>query len=315
MKISGDAPAISVVIVCDYAAGGEGGWGDIRKALAAMAAQDFEEPAEFILCESEEFRENVPADLSAVLPGLKILFVRGQSAYELKNAAAEAASGEFLALIDADCVARPDCLRRLVASLRNHPEAAAVCGKTIYPEKALSVRISSLLSRAYIDPGREGPTSFMSQNCVAYRREEYLAHPMPTHMGGFASHVQAEELWRSGSVVWFDPMIQVEHDFEGWSMERDFRRNRGHGTIRTRLLDPSLPYAWLVRLGRIGIAPIVAWKIFSSWRECVRCGRGYGIRWYELPAAMAASVGINLLEVPGMLAAFRGHGPGRSNFR
>ena len=315
METSGNAAAISVVIVSDYAAGGDGAWTDIRKTLAALAAQDFEEPAEFILCESDEFRGSFPVDLSAALPSLKTLFVRGHSAYDLKNAAAKAASGEFLALIDADCVPRPDWLRRLVAGLRSHPEAAAVCGKTVYPGTAFSVRLSSLLSRAYIDPGGEGPTKFISENCVAYRRAAYLTHPIPTHMGRFAAHVQAHMLRRSGSVVWFDPTIQVEHDFEGWAMEQDFRRNRGHATIRTRMLDRSLPYAWLLRLGRIGIAPIIAWKIFSSWRECVRCGRGYGLRWYELPAAMAASVGFNLLEVPGMLAAFRGQGPGRSNFR
>jgi hypothetical protein len=96
MKISGDVPAISVVIVSDYGAGRDGAWADIRKTLAALAAQDFEEPVEFILCESEEFREDLPADLSgSPLADLKILFVRGHSAYDLKNAAA--ASGQFLA--------------------------------------------------------------------------------------------------------------------------------------------------------------------------------------------------------------------------
>jgi hypothetical protein len=54
-------PAISIIMVCDYAAGEPGGWMDIRKSLAALAIQDLEEPAEFILCESEEFRER-PAD-------------------------------------------------------------------------------------------------------------------------------------------------------------------------------------------------------------------------------------------------------------
>jgi Glycosyl transferase family 2 len=312
---SRNAPAVSVVIVSDYGAGSEVAWAGMRATLAAMAAQDFAEPAEFILCESEKFRASLPVDVSAALPALKTLFVRGNSAYDLKNAAVVAASGEIVVFVDADCVPRPDCLRRLVASLRNHPEAAAVSGKTIYPGDALSVRISSLLSRAYIDPGGAGPTKFISENCVAYRRAAYLAHPMPTHMGTFAAHVQAEKLRACGAVLWFDPKIQVEHDFEGWTMERDFRRNRGHGTIQTRLLDRSLPYSWLVRLGRIGIAPIIAWKILSGWRECLRCGRGYGIRWYEVPVAMAASVRNCLFEVPGMLAAFRGEGRGSSNFR
>jgi len=86
---------------------------------------------------------------------------------------------------------------------------------------------------------------------------------------------------------------------------RTFDATGGESAVRTRLLDRSLPYAWLVRLGRIGIVPLLTGKILTSWWDCIRCGRAYGIRWYELPVVMMASVGINLLELPGMLTAFR----------
>jgi len=98
-------------------------------------------------------------------------------------------------------------------------------------------------------------------------------------------------------------------------MEKDLRHHRGQSAVRTRLLDRSLPYAWLVRLGPIGIVPLLAGKIFTSWWDCIRCGQAYGVRWYELPVVMMASVGINLLEVPGMLAAFGVSGLGKTYFR
>jgi hypothetical protein len=120
---------------------------------------------------------------------------------------------------------------------------------------------------------------------------------------------------REGYALWFDPTVGAEHDFEGWSMEKDVRRNRGESAVRTRLLDRSLPYAWLVRLGRIGIVPLLTGKILTSWWDCIRCGRAYGIRWYELPVAMMASVGINLLELPGMLTAFRNGSVTETYFR
>lgn len=308
-------PAISVVMVCDYAAGEPGGWLDIRKSLAALAMQDLEEPAEFILCESEEFRERLPTDFTDIIPDLKIVFAPGRSSYELKNAAVQAASSEFIAMIDADCVSRPDWLRRLLDSLRRHPRAAAVSGKTTYGGRSLAVRISSLLSRAYSNPGGEGPTRAISDNNAGYRRSAYLAHPLPTDMGGFAAHVQSHRLMREGYALWFDPTVGAEHDFEGWSMEKDVRRNRGESAVRTRLLDGSLPYAWLVRLGLIGIVPLLTGKILTSWWDCIRCGRAYGIRWYELPVVMMASVGINLLEVPGMLTAFRNGSISETYFR
>ena len=315
MATSAPAPSISVVIVCDYAAGAEGGWIAIRKSLAALAAQDISEPVEFILCESEEFRDQLPAGLTQILPGLRILFAHGNSSYDLKNVAVEAASSEFIALLDADCVPGRDWLRRMLDALRQHPQASVISGKTTYSDGSLSVRMNALLSRAYLDPGGSGPTRFIADNNCGFRRSAYLSHPIPTDKGRFANRVQSEELLRSGHVLWFEPGIGVEHDFEGWPMERDIRGNRGHATVKTRMLDGSLPYAWLIRFGPIAIAPIIGWKIFSSWKDCIRCGRDYGIRWYELPVALAGSVGVNLLEVPGMLAAFRGQEFGTTCFR
>ncbi len=98
-------------------------------------------------------------------------------------------------------------------------------------------------------------------------------------------------------------------------MEADFRRNSGYGTIKTRLEDEALPYAWLARLGWLGIPPILAGKILDSWRDCARCGHHYDLRWYGLPGAMLASVAFHILEIPGMLQAFQDGGLEESAFR
>lgn len=315
-QVPASAPSISVVIVSDYAAGQQGGWTDFRESLKALALQDLKEPAEFILCESEEFRGQLPADFTEIIPNLKIIFAPGSSSYELKNAAVRAAASPFIAMLDADCIPRHDWLRRLLNVLRVHPETAAVSGKTVYEGKSLGIRLSSLLSRAYSNPGWDGPTTrTIADNNAGYQRAAYLAHPLPTHMGGFAAHVQSRELLREGYALWFDSSIWVQHDFEGWSFEKDNRRHRGYSAIRTRLLDESQPYSWLARLGPIGIAPLLAGKILTSWWDCIRCGPAYGVQWYELPAAMMASVGVTLLEIPGMLAAFRITKFGKSYFR
>jgi hypothetical protein len=315
LEISASAPSVSVVVVCDYAAGTPEGWEASRKSLKALAAQDFAEKAEFILCESDEFQDQLPADLTGLLPGLRILFVRGKSSYELKNAAVEAASGDLIAMIDADCVPRTDWLRLLVDSLRKYPRAAAVSGKTTYSGNSLSVRMNCLLGRAFVDPGGAGLTQLISDNNAGFRRSAYLAHPLPLHVAGFTGFMQSREMLRQGYELYFDAGIGVEHEFEGWSMEADIRRNRGHAAIKTRLLDRSLPYAWAARLGPLGMAPMLASKILNSWRDCLRCGPAYGIRWYEVPLVMMGSVGVSLLEAPGMLAAFQGRGLTGTHFR
>ena len=76
-----------------------------------------------------------------------------------------------------------------------------------------------------------------------------------------------------------------------------------------------MPWARLARLGPASIPVILAGKIFNSWKDCLRCGRFYGIRWLQLPAAMMVSIAVHLLEVPGMLQAYRGETLKSSFFR
>lgn len=296
---------VSVVVVSDYAAGGAKAWDDIRTALAALARQDFSEPVEFLLVESERFRSELPQDLTLMLPGLKIQFVPDYSSYALKNEAVRMASHEYVAILDADCIPEPSWLRRLIATLRDHPTAAAVSGKTVYPDEAFSSRVCALLARSYLDPGCAGRTRFIAINSCAFRRQAYHSHPLPTDIGTFSSRLQSEALLQDGWDLLFDPEIRVTHDFEGWRMETDVRRNAGHGTVATRLKDVTLPWARLARLGPVSIPLILAGKVLDSWQDCVRCGPAYGIRWWQLPAAMFVSIAVHLLEVPGMLRAYQ----------
>lgn len=307
--------AISVVIVSDYAAGGPVALRDIRRARSALAQQDLDEPAEFLLIESECFRAQLGPDLPTILPALRTLFFPEKESYPLKNHGVEAASAEYVTILDADCIPDPTWLRRLLRVLRENAKLAAVSGRTVYPDESYSARVSALLSRSYLDRGRAGATQFIAINNCAFRRSAYLHHPLPTGIGTFSSRLQSEMLVREGWTLWFDPDIEVIHDFEGWAMEADLRRNAGHGTIITRLRDASLPYAWLARLGRVSIPLILAGKIVDSWRDCVRCGRHYGVSWYTLPAAMLLSIGIHSLEIPGMLQAYKGTRLGQSFFR
>ena len=162
----------------------------------------------------------------------------------------------------------------------------------------------ALLSRAVPRPRSRRPDGFVSNNNGAFRRAIYLAHPLPEDAGPFGARMQSEAILRDGGELWFEPRMRVVHDFEGWAMEADLRRNAGYGTVTTRLLDPRLPYAWLTRLGYASIPLFVAGKTLDSWRDCLRCARHYGVRWYELPAALALSVVVHAMEAPGMVRAF-----------
>jgi len=307
-KKPGVSPVVSVVIVSDYAGGGTKAWNDLRTTLTAFARQDFDEPTELLLSEGAEFAQQIPSDLKTILPHLKVVLSPTTSSYELKNEGVRAASADIVALIDADCTPDPRWLRHLVNALRGQSNVAAVSGRTTYIGRSLSERVLSLLSRSYLDPGRTEVThtQFISNNNAGFRRAVFLTHPLPTDAGPFAARMQSEAILRSGGQLLFEPRMRAVHDFAGWAMEGDIRRNGGYGTIITRLRDRSLPYAWLTRLGYASIPLFVAGKILNSWSDCIRCGRHYGVRWYELPAAFCLAVVVHLMEIPGMVSAFHG---------
>jgi hypothetical protein len=306
---------LSVIVVSDYAAGEEKSWGDLRRALRAWANQTGRPAEEFILVESSRFEGQFPGDVAAMVPNMTILFSDAESSYELKNRAVETAKSDWVAVVDADCIPQQSWLQMLRSDIAEHPDVAAVSAKTMYPGRSRMERVLGLLSRSYLDPGRRGPTRFISGNAAAFRREVYRRHPLPVGLGAFASRIQSEAFLRSHAKLMFDPGLVVVHDFEGWSMERDIRRNHGYSTVITRLRDERLPFARLVRVGAIAIPVIVAGKTFDSVRDCLRCFRQYNVKPHELPLALVLTIITHVLEIPGMLAAYRGQTMGATAYR
>ena len=298
-------PEISVVIVSDYAGGGEKSWKDLRSTLTALAQQDGEVSAEWLLCENKASARSMPDDIRGMLPNLKLVLSDEGGSYELKNAGFQAATSNCVAMLDADCVPAQDWLKSAVAAMKALPKVAVISGRTVYPAAGLTEQILSLLSRSYVDRGVSGPTRFISNNNSIWRRDVYLKNLLPSGLGPFAGRMQSERIMRTGYQLWFDPTVRVIHDFEGWPMESDIRRNTGYGTIISRLQDPFMPQAWLTHLGVGSIPVFVGGKIFDSWRDCVRCASAFRVKWFQIPLALLCSVVVHLMEIPGMWQAFR----------
>jgi len=214
------------------------------------------------------------------------------------------AQGDIVVVLDTDCRPAPDWLARIAVAWKAHPEAAVISGRTTYEGTGTIDRMSALLSRSYADRGKAGPTPMIANNNASFRRSIYLAHPLPTHMGAFAGRIQSEAILRAGGRLLFDPSIRVIHEFEGWPMEVDIRRNIGYATVITRLRDPQMPYAGLIRLGRLAIPLIVAGKTLNIWVDSLRCWGHFGLRIYELPLAIVFGTILTVMEVPGMWMAF-----------
>jgi hypothetical protein len=292
-------PRISVVLVSDYGAG-PGADAEICQAAAALAHQDIAEPVEFLLVhhsDSPAFRH--------ALPQLRVLPAASPGSFPRKNQGVRAASGDWVALLDADCIPSPAWLRSLIAAADSNPETAAVSGPTFYSGRDLTSRVLSLLARAYLDPGVDGETRYIANNNCLMRRDVYLACPLPEHQGTFSAHIQSEALLRQGHRFRFIAAAAVTHAFHGWRMERDLRRNTGYMSIHCRRLDPSQPHAWLARLSWLALPLLSAGRFVNRVRDLIRCRARYSITWPELPSAVALTALVQALEVPGILRAIQ----------
>jgi hypothetical protein len=308
-------PVVSVIVTSDYASGRPKTWNDLRAALAALARQDFQEPAEFLLVESADLAPRIPSDLKNILPTLRVIVVPAVSASKLKNEGVRAASADLVALIDGDCVADSSWLSHFVALMRSRPGIAAVSGRTVYGSGRFIDRVMALISRSFLDKGRTAPTRHLTVNNAGFRRSVLLSHPFPEQSGPHMSVLQAEPIIRAGLQLLFDPGLCVQHSYDGWSTEKEIRRSMGYGVIRARHLDRRLPHAWMARLGYFSILLFVAARILHTWWNCLRGARRYGVAWYQLPAAFGLAAAACAMEIPGMILAVRGEPLDNTEFR
>ena len=296
-------PAVTVVTLTDFEVGTPRAWDDLRRTLRGLAQQDFQESAEFFLLEDERLKDQIPVDLTEILPQLRIELSKNSLQYDLKSEAARLGTAEIVVLLDADCVPVPEWLRLLVEAMRTHPEVSVVSGKTRYAGKTFLERACGVLCRAYVDRKNSDYTRYISNNNAAFRRAVLKKHPLPTRAGPFSSKLHAESIMRDGWKLWFEPWASVTHAFDGWSMENDIRRHTGYAIITVRQLDRRLSHAWMVRFGYLSIPLITLARIVESWVRGVRFYRSYEIRWYELPLVLDLAVILHMMEIPGMISA------------
>ncbi len=304
----------SVVVLSDFASGTEPGWGDLRLVLAGLARQDVTEAVEYILIESEHLRDSFPPDLQHILPGLRVVFSPAINSYGLRNEGVRAARTEIVGTLDGDCTPDSDWVRLMIEALRQHPQAAAVSGRTVYAGNSFYSRAAALLQRSYIEVRPGAAARHIATNGAGYRRSVYLKYPLPTHLGVFASQVQSEDMLGAAYELLFEPRMRVTHAFYP-AFEADQHKGSGYGILYVRIADSRPPYASLARLGMLSVVVFFFGRVVKAWLNAARYGPSYGVRWFELPAVFALGVVGCAMEIPGMVRAVRGDPQPETRFR
>ena len=309
-------PAATVIVVSDYRPGEDKSWNDLRATLAALAQQDFDEPVEYLLLENCEDLEAMPEDVPRTLPGVRVVASKARGSYSLKNLGVRAAAAELVGCLDADCVPYKGWVRAGVGAMRRRPDVVAISGRTTYPGRSTLEKALGLLSRCYVDRGTAGAVHLLSTNNMMVRRSVFTSNPLPTDVGPFAYRLLTERLQREGGVLYFEPTMHAVHDFEGWPMERDLRRQVGWTSIRIRQLDDTLPGAQVVRaLGAASLPMFYAYRVLESAGHCFRLPSYFGLNKAHIPMLLALAALVHSFELPGMLRALTRQPAGPTVYR
>lgn len=202
--MSVEAPAISVVI-CAYNSRDR-----IDHALRSLEAQDFDEPFEVVVSASGEdgcaeyLRESHPWVVVAhserrLHPG------------PARNRGVEASSGEIVAFLPDDGVARPDWLRRRVAKHREGFEAVGGAIANATPRHPVGTA-GYLLEYSALIPSDRILAEQALPHCLSYDRaliDRLGPFPEDTETG--EDTLFNERVLASGAPIGFDAAIQLGH--------------------------------------------------------------------------------------------------------
>ena len=286
---------VSVVIVSDYEASSVKSWKVEERMLKAFAAQTFDEPFEVLLVDNEQYQANVLEHLYDIVPNLRIVFSSEIQSARLKDYGVELASGELVAVLEADAPPCPKWLQTLVEILRLNPDIAVATGRTSYGNENTYKRVLNLLDRSFDDLGKPGATPHISNNGAVYRRSVLEEFSYPDAATPFLSSRLRNKLIReAGHKFYFHPDAITFHEIGGWGFIVDVRRNMGYSDMNT----------FAKKIGYSAIPGLMKRRLKKELSYCKRLGKQY-LNWWDWPLFAAMVPVIPLLEVPGMLDAIQ----------
>jgi glycosyltransferase involved in cell wall biosynthesis len=280
---------------------------DLGATLSGLDRQTYpRELVEQIVVIDNDVSHQDVEKLRSRYPSVKIVVSPARNYFAAKNAGAEKASGDVIALLDGDCEPAPDWLETLLAPLAGG--VAAVGGRTRYTGDSWAARTFSIPDFGYILADENGAASGFNINNVAFPREVLLAHPFDTRIsrdGGcyFLFH----QLRAAGGRILYESRAVVAHgiDIEGFGFVRK-HFNRGYDGVTVYRLDADAVLRGtrlFRRFGAIALVAIIARRIFVDWMRLLKHYRQIGITVFSLPYYGVVGLTLRLIELTGGLTA------------
>lgn len=227
--------------------------------------------------------------LDAAAAEIEIVPTRETEYYTSKNTGARAASKGTLVLLDSDVIPESGWLKAMLAGVDT--PGVDVVGGAVYIGP-LNTLVDRAFAAFWFFPMRREAVAGLTTvqhlfaNNMAMRRDFFLAHPFPEDREVTRGQctVWAADLKRQGLSLWRDPTARVAHPApEGFVFKRGlmrghdrYLRGRAAGSLRRGALLTSLR--------------MVTYEVVRAVKNIFRRRRGVGLRWFEVPGAVAVAL-------------------------
>ncbi len=236
----------------------------IRATLSSLLAQNFDQPYEIIVVDSSS--DETPHIITTEFPTVRLTHLDRQTdPGTARNLGVVQAQGEIIACIDADCIAPPDWLGRMVDVQRAGHEVVGGAVENGNPESLVAWAGYLGEFREWLPVGQARLVNHVPTCNISYRRSIFV------RFGGFPTKFYPQEdllfhwrLSRHRVPIRFNPDIRVRHVHRStWRAYN--RHSRRIGRITARVLKLTceegvfLARSPLLALLAAPVLPLVKW--------------------------------------------------------
>ena len=202
----GGRPALSAVVF------GYHNEDTVLRAVRSLVEQDSDDPFEVIVATSGE--DQTAARVRDAFPDVKV----AESLTRLlpggvRNLGASLATGDTIAFLEADCVARPGWVQHRIALHRAGHEAVASALDAMASYNTVDRASLYLVHPARLAGHPSGPAGEYRSYGLSFTRELLQrAGPFDATLRSYEDTAIAERVRALGVEPWFDPRVCIEHD-------------------------------------------------------------------------------------------------------
>ena len=277
----------------------------LSETMAALDRQTFRD-FETIIVTDDGVDAATEEQLRRRYPTALLVHADAENYFANKNAGAVASRGEFIALLDSDCVPAADWLDVLLS--RFDPGVSVVAGRTRYTGNSLAARTFSVPDFAHVISTYGDAASGFNINNMAYRREVFLKYPFDARIrrnGG--CYFNFYSLREAGLRVVYEPRASVSHGLDiaglGFVRKHYDRGYDGVGVYRVDERGVLRGTRLFKKFGGVALVGFTGRRILIDWARLARHRRQIGISVFTLPYYCAVSVTTRLIELAGGLTA------------